>query len=356
MAYRRLADKGRRSNGWESCFRADNGQEVTPLHFTHEPLSVIIPALNRALQADGLVAFNVPDPDSGIGLYAGEVGAHGIHRPWSAWADLADALDAHFLTAERLDGGWVRLRYRAYAPAAEPDAGGYDTQGDWVRVNKLEDPIFLLTFVEALRRVNPPSGGRILALGVNGGHELDALALAFPERDSDVVGVDINTSALGAARTRFPSWNFVELDVNALPQPELGQFDLIIALSLLQSPGVTQDVLLAALRKHHITPSGGFILGFPNARYRDGHLSYGARMRNFARPDLSLLCADVTNARRGLQKQGYKVFVTGKYEVLVTAIPAEATTPKELGLWALSYEQKDQAQANAFPGLMAHGP
>lgn len=60
--------------------------------------------------------------------------------------------------------------------------------------------------------------------------------------------------------------------------------------------------------------------------------SYGARLRNFARPDLSLLAADVTQARRGLQKQGFKVFVTGKYEVLVTAIPSGVTTPTDLEL------------------------
>mgnify|MGYP002652856082 CR=1 FL=1 len=44
------------------------------------------------------------------------------------------------------------------------------------------------------------------------------------------------------------------------------------------------------------------------------------------------LAADVTEARRGLQKAGFKVFVTGKYEVLLTAIPASARTPTNLEL------------------------
>lgn len=302
------------------------------LAFTDEPLSGMIPALQRALQAGGEVAFTVPNPDAGLGLYAGEDGPAGMHRPWSVWVDLADALGAHFLTPQQLDGGLVRLHYRTYAPAAEPDAQGYHANSDWARVNKLEDPVFLLTFIEALRRVNPPPHGRILALGVNSGRELNALAVAFPGRALEVVGLDINPSALQAARERYPHGHFLELDVNALPAPGLGRFDLILALSLLQSPGVRGDVLLSALRKHHLSPAGGLILGFPNARYRDGHLSYGARMRNFTRPDLSLLMADVTDARRRLQKQGYKVFVTGKYEVLITALPADMTTPRGLTL------------------------
>ncbi|GGS42784.1 methyltransferase type 12 [Deinococcus knuensis] len=301
------------------------------MRFTTEPMSVLLPALRDELRAAGQVTFEVPDPDAGLGHYAGAATPHGTHRPWSTWTDLADLLGAHLLTPDRAGEGRVRLTLRAHAPARDPDHAGYGPDGDWARVNKLEDPLFLATFVEALRRVNPPQGGRVLALGVNAGHELHALPLAFPDRTFEVVGVDLDPAAAQAARERWPQAVIHAADVNALP-PELGRFDLILALSLLQSPGVTQDVLLATLRRHHLSPGGGLILGYPNARYRDGTLSYGARMRNYARPDLSLLAADVTNARRGLQKHGFKVFVTGKYEVLLTAIPAHTTTPTDLEL------------------------
>lgn len=302
-----------------------------PVRFTTEPMSVLLPAVRDRLRAAGEVTFEVPDPDVGLGRYAGEATPHGTHRPWSTWTDLADLLGAHLLTPDRAGEGRVRLTLRAHAPARDPDHAGYGPDGDWARVNKLEDPIFLATFVEALRRVNPPQGGRVLALGVNAGHELDALPLAFPARTFEVVGVDLDPAAAQAARERWPQATIHAADVNALP-PDLGRFDLILALSLLQSPGVRQDVLLATLRRQHLTPGGGLILGYPNARYRGGTLSYGARMRNYARPDLSLLAADVTNARRGLQKHDYKVFVTGKYEVLLTAIPAHTTTPTDLEL------------------------
>ncbi|MFC4426454.1 class I SAM-dependent methyltransferase [Deinococcus navajonensis] len=295
-------------------------------------MSALLPAVRRALLEQGEVSLIVADPDGGLGQYAGEPTAAGRHRPWHTWADLADLLGAHLLTPERVGEGQVRVRLRARVPTPEPDAGGYGAEGAWARVDKLEDPVFLFTLVEALRRVGPPAGGRVLALGVNAGRELDALALAFPDRPFEVLGLDLDISALAAAQVRHPLARFEALDVTTLPRPELGRFDLVLALSLLQSPGIRQDVLLSALWRHHLTPAGGLVLGFPNARYRGGELSYGARVRNYARPDLSLLCADVTDARRRLQRQGYKVFVTGKYEVLVTAIPASARTPTALEL------------------------
>ncbi|GGK27928.1 methyltransferase type 12 [Deinococcus malanensis] len=302
------------------------------LKFSHYPMTELLPAVRRALLDRGEVTLTIADPDAGVGLYAGEITPAGVHRPWSTWTDLADLLGAHLLTPERAGEGLVRVRLRAQAHSADPDAAGYGAQGDWARVDKLEDPVFLFTLVEALRRAGPPQGGRVLSLGVNAGRELDALALAFPARSFDVHGVDLDASALVAARQRHPDMMVHELDVTTLPQSSLGRFDLVLALSLLQSPGIRQDVLLSALWRHHLTPAGGLVLGYPNARYRDGTLSYGARVRNYRRPDLSLMAADVTDARRRLQRQGFKVFVTGKYEVLVTAIPSEATTPTGLEL------------------------
>lgn len=307
------------------------------LSFTVEPLSEILPAVRAALEGGEEVTLEVPDPDAGLGLYAGELymgaaGPAGRHRPWSAWTDLADALGAHLLTPQPSGPGRARFGLRRYAAAPAPDAGGYGAGGDWVRVDKLEDPVLLLTLVEALRRIAPPARGRVLALGVNSGRELDALALAFPGRPFTVVGLDTDTSALAVARGRFPRAEFLELDVAGLPVPALGRFDLILALSLLQSPGVRRDVLLKALCRHHLSETGGLVLGFPNARYRDGLLSYGARMKNFARPDLSLLCADVTDTRRDLQKRGFQVFVTGQYEVLLTALPVGHRVGRDLTL------------------------
>ncbi|WP_349774811.1 hypothetical protein [Deinococcus taeanensis] len=118
-------------------------------------MSDLLPAVRDLLRAHGEVTFTVPDPDGGLGRYAGELTAHGTHRPWQTWTDLADLLHAHLLTPQRPADGRVQITLRAHAPARDPDHAGYGPDGDWARVNKLEDPVFLTTFVEALRRVNP---------------------------------------------------------------------------------------------------------------------------------------------------------------------------------------------------------
>lgn len=295
-------------------------------------MSAVLPALRRALAEQPEVRFGVPDPDLGLGRYAGEPGPTGAgpHRPWAVWTDLADLLDAHLLIGERCPGGLVQLTLRRRSHRLDT-ARNYSASSEFARIDKLEDPVFLFTLVEALRRVQPPESGRVLALGVGSGRELDALALAFPGRQLEVLGLDQDASALAAAQARHPAFGFRQQDIGALP-PELGHFDLVLALSVLQSRSVPLDSVLRTLHRSHLTPGGGLVLGFPNARYSGGELSYGARLRNFARPDLSLLFADVAQARRYLNKHGYKVFVTGKYEVLVTAIPAGATTPIGLEL------------------------
>ena len=62
------------------------------------------------------------------------------------------------------------------------------------------------------------------------------------------------------------------------------------------------------------------ILGFPNCRYQDGDTLYGARMKNFSQPELSLLIKDVSFYKKYLQQHRKKVFITGRHYILVTGV------------------------------------
>ncbi len=200
----------------------------------------------------------------------------------------------------------------------------YGAHSEFQRVDKLEEPTFVQDALEALGRVPLAPGARVLHVGVGSGNELRLLDLAYPGHALDVVGIDVSASALDLARTRFPRARFERVDANDLPDASLGRFDLIVCLSVLQSPGVDLDPVLRALRREHLAPGGSLLLGFPNGRYEGGRLTYGARLVNFRRPDLSLLVRDVAHVRRHLQKHDFRVFVTGRYEVLVTAVPVRA--------------------------------
>lgn len=278
--------------------------------------------LRAALSAtpDG-VHFATPDPDGWEpGVMAGG---------WRGWCDLADLLGAELRTPERLADGWLQLGLRALGPEAAwlhapsgreryADAQGFGA------LQKLEHPGLALPLLEALTRVRPPDGGRVLLLGCGQGQELGALlALAPTPMQLQVVGVDHAPAPLAQAAARYPQASWRLLDVAQLPQ-ELGRFDLVVAIALLQSPRIDAGGLLRRLLQQHLTPAGGLLLGWPNGRYRDGVPVWGARTRNRSEADLSLVIKDLAGHRRYLHQHGFRTHITGRYELLLSAWRSEA--------------------------------
>lgn len=133
--------------------------------------------------------------------------------------------------------------------------------------------------------------------------------------------MDHSASAIEEARARFPDarHRFVVADLNALPE-DLGRFHLVVSVGTLQSPGVDDHALLRKLVQEHLEPRSALLLGFPNSRFRDGEVVYGARVRNLREPDLSLLVKDLSFYRRYLHQHGFRTFLGGKYDLLLTAV------------------------------------
>lgn len=293
---------------------------VTRREFRTEPLLDVI----RHLEAAGGGAIAVIDPDLGRGSYAGERTAHGVHRPFRTWVDLAERLGMRLLTPRPLPPPLIELVFEPLdpaeklRPAADDPTERYGAASAFARISKLEDPGFVVDLRDALDRVALAPGARILDLGVNTGDELGLL------RDlgitADLVGIDHSASALAVARTRFPDATLIEADLATLPAHDLGRFDLVLSLGTLQSSGIDDRELVRRIVQDHLAPTGAVILGFPNARYVDGEVEHGTRMKNYTQPELGLLIKDVAFYRKYLQQHGRRVFVTGKYELLVTAI------------------------------------
>lgn len=316
--------------------------------FRRESLVDIIAFVQAQLAAGAAaLAFRVLDPDLGRGRYAGELVDHAgephVHRPFRVWVDLAERLGLRLCTPHA-DAGLVRLRFEPLAPhtrwqdaAPEPEADArgaahatterYGRGSAYARISKLEDPGFVIDLADALGRARLAPHPRVLDLGVNAGDELALIERSVPA--IELVGVDHSASALAVARARFPAFRFFEADVGALAALGLGTFDLVLALNLLQSPGIDDRALLRQIVQHHLAPRGAVILGLPNARYRDGELEYGARMKNFRQPELGLLVKDVAFYRKYLQQHGRQVFVTGKHYVLVTGVAAPDAAPAD---------------------------
>lgn len=308
------------------------------LTFTDEPLPYIIAALRErleTLEAGERLTFYALDPDLGAGLFAGEEielgGVRYRHRPLRVWLELAERLGCRLHTPEG-DGVFVTLTFSKLGEASwhgteDPEgerleSERYGRDSAFSRVQKLEEPTFLLDYIEALERVALGPGNRVLSLGVGRGDELIPLETLDEGHTLSVTGVDRAESALEIARERFSGSNyqFIDADLNKLKALELSRFDLILSIATFQSPGVRGHLLIRELVQHHLTARGSLILALPNCRYRDGELVYGAKMKNFANPDLSLLVKDLAFYKKYLQQHRFRVFITGTYYVFLTAV------------------------------------
>lgn len=299
--------------------------------FRAEALSVVLTHIRERIAEDRSVTIEVPDPDRGHGRYPGEELDHARHacrhRPLRVWTDLADRLELRLHTPIRR-GDRIALTFSKLDPAASllqrdvRGPGKYAPSSGFGRVSKLEDPDFLIDFDDALQRCNLSDRPRVLSLGVNRGDELVPVLDRHP--DATCTGVDHDAEALGVARERLGSHHqFIEADLNALP--ELPRHDLVVCIDTLQSPGVDDRVLLRHIVQHLLEPQGSVIVGLPNCRYLDGELLHGTRMVNFRQPELSLLFKAAAFYKKYFQQHHKRVFVTGKHELLITAIPTNAS-------------------------------
>ncbi len=274
------------------------------------------------------------DPDLFPGAYDGELvdvdGRLYRARSYKGWLDLAETLNLSMLTPKPREPPHVLLRFRRLDPKraqpAETDAAveKYGPGSEFARIEKYEEPHFLHDMIRALEWIGLGKNSRVLDLGANRGDGWMFLRRFAPEGIADslsYVGVDHSPSAIAAARNRFPATGstFIEDDVNRLASLNLELFDLVLCLDLLQSPSVDSQAALSWLTKRGIAAKGGLIIGLPNARYLDGQIKYGGRLKRVAESELSLVVKDAAGYRRLLQRRGFSVRVFGKYETLIVA-------------------------------------
>ncbi len=304
------------------------------------------------LRGGGAVEFDVVDPALGAGLYSGEevrVGGQVVRvRGYRCWVDLAELLGCRMVVVSVSDRsgetpqGFVRLRFEALDPdgsfhdeASEDPTEKYGTASRYARINKLEEPSFVLGLEAALRRVDLAPRARVLDLGVNTGDELELLRrVTGDERFGglELVGVDHSASAVARAAERFGGdrCHLVVHDINALSELDLGRFDLLLSVATLHSPSIhNPKQLFMQLMQAHLTPTGAVILGFPNCRWQGGEVLYGAQPPNYNHPELSVVLKDVDWCKRYLQQHSFRVTITGRHYLFLTATRIGVTSESD---------------------------
>jgi len=288
--------------------------------FSNESLLHINNYLKEELQDKELVTFCVPNPDH-----------YEKARGYKAWVNLAELHFCKILTPNAIDEKFVELTFKKldieasfHTKTIENREEKYGTDSIFFEINKNEEPTFLHAYKKALESVKIESRKQILNLGINKGDEFELIEQLVSKKSFEqmnLVGVDHSKSALAFAKERFPSTNvqFYKQDINRISELNLAKSDLIISIGTLQSPSINYKPFLMSLVQEHLTHDGAFILGFPNSRWMDGELIYGAKAPNYPYSEMSLLFNDVIYAKKYLQQKKFRVTITGREYIFITA-------------------------------------
>ncbi len=198
----------------------------------------------------------------------------------------------------------------------------YGVNSKFFKINKNEEPTFLLAYKRALEAVKIQTRKQVLNLGINKGDEFELIEQLLSKEAFEniaLIGVDHSKSALEIAQARFPNKKFYAIDINQLATLNLPKADLIISIGTLQSPSINYKPFLMSLVQEHLTEDGALILGFPNSRWIDTELIYGAKAPNYPYSEMSLLFNDVIFAKKYLQQKKFRITLTGREYIFLTA-------------------------------------
>ncbi|MGM0519848.1 MAG: methyltransferase domain-containing protein [Campylobacterota bacterium] len=281
------------------------------------------------------VQIEVLNPDFGLDLYCGEVvylnNNKYIYRSYKSYNDLAELFNCKMLTPEVVSHDTVLLSFKKLEDKDNFHLKYYDNinekygvNSSFFRISKNEEPSFLHYYKQALKNVKIEDKTTILNLGINKGDEFALIKdiLTYENiLEKKFVGVDFSSSAISHAKSRFSSSNFdfYSHDINRLDELNLGRFELIISIGTIQSTSMNLKEIFMKLVQDYLEKKGSIILGFPNCRWRNYEMVYGAVAPNYNFSEQSLLYKDVYFCKKYLQQKGYRVTITGKNYVFLTA-------------------------------------
>ena len=291
--------------------------------------------LNRAirkLEGGDRFYFQVANPNIGKSLYAGElIDDTLVYRNWRSWSDLATLLGCH-LIIESLDYApdraliaFEKFKDNSFHTQERSDeTEKYGVDSEFFRINKSEEPSFYIYYLEALKQIGLEDRKKVLGLGINRGDEFRIIAdLCWYNLDEmKFIGIDHSKSALTEAKNRLSNLNFdaIEADISNLSDIELDRFDMLVSIGTLQSPSINLKTTIMYIVQELLEQECSILLGFPNCRWIDGEMVYGAKAPNYAFSELSLLIKDIHWVKKYLQQHKFRVMITGKEYIFLSAI------------------------------------
>lgn len=305
--------------------------------FTNETMYQIIQIIELDLLSKEKISFEVLNPDFISSTYAGQVinidNEEFIYRSYKAWTDLASKLFCRILTPIKKTEHSIIISFEklkleeSFHKIKEKKEEKYGIESTFSLINKNEEPEILLTYLQALNNVKIEFKKRVLNLGINSGEEFELIKEHLAKHlegfeNIEFVGIDYCESAITLAKKKFEKYtnvNFYSHDINNLEELNLGEFDLIISIGTLQSSNLDFNKIFMDIVQKNLKKDGSMILGFPNCRWIDGEIIYGAKAPNYSYSEMSILYKDAFFCKKYLQQKKFRVTLTGKYYIFLTA-------------------------------------
>lgn len=248
---------------------------------------------------------------------------------YKAFVDLAQLFFMKMLTPQQKSSGTI-LRFQklnletSFHSNTDKGSEKYGANSQFFIIDKTTQFTFLYHYEQALRFIDIKSKKRVLNLGINRGDEFLAIKEILEDdefRSKEFVGIDYSKSAIEFAKNSIRDENieFVCHDINSLDELDIGRFDLIVSIGTLQSSNINFNEKFMSLYQNYLEKDGAIILGFPNCRWIDGEMIYGAKAPNYPFSEMSLVLKDIHFCKKYLQQKKYRVVITGKDYLFLTA-------------------------------------
>ena len=247
---------------------------------------------------------------------------------YKAFVDLAQIFFMKMLTPTCREGS-VLLRFKKLNEEssfhkAKISSEKYGVESEFFNIDKTKQFSFLYYYQEALKFINIKDKQNILNLGVNKGDEFKVIKDMIGDdefKSKQFLGLDYSESAIKYAKNDMPDKNieFLSQDINELNKSNLDRFDLIISIGTLQSSNINFNEKFMEIYQNYLEKNGAIILGFPNCRWIDSEMIYGAKAPNYSFNEMSLVLKDIHFCKKYLQQKKYRVVITGKDYLFLSA-------------------------------------
>ena len=212
----------------------------------------------------------------------------------------------------------------SFHKTADKSSEKYGVDSEFFNIDKNSQFSFLYHYKKALEFIDIQSKQKILNIGVNKGDEFKVIKEMLSSSSfnkKEFIGIDYSSSAIEYASENLPykNMNFLCEDINQIDNLNLGKFDLIISIGTLQSVNIDFKKTFMNLFQNYLESNGAIILGFPNCRWIDGEMVYGAAVPHYNFSEMSTVIKDIYFCKKYLQQKKYRVTITGKDYIFLTA-------------------------------------